>query len=280
MRTLPTLLSILLILLISGCQDDSSPQVKIPPQAAKYSQPSQPVQTEQPETAESAPQEQEEETVSGQSIEITGELKTTGIDEQQNPAQEETSKQVEQERVPPTPPVLEDFQGQPQMSLFPRVGDYQPPLESERHPYWRTFIDHLTKVTGVAENQEDGSRGWVFRSVNTIDSLGYFAPFAVKPNTTYNVSFTLRAELPEGASAGIGVLEFNEFLWIGEQYTEETFKKHYRGVHEGKHLTGKPDGKQTFTFTTGPETGMIHLVLFRDGTHDRNALMFDNIEIK
>ncbi len=87
-------------------------------------------------------------------------------------------------------------------------------------------------------------------------------------------------EFPEGASAGIGVLEFDQFLWIGEQYSEETFKKHYRGVHEGRRVTGKPTGLQGFTFTTGPDTRMIHLVLFREGTHDRNSLMFDNISIK
>ena len=64
------------------------------------------------------------------------------------------------------------------------------------------------------------------------------------------------------------------------QYTEELFKLHYRGSHEGKRLTGEPEGEQTFTFRTGPETKMIHLVLFREGTHDRNSLMFDDIEIK
>ena len=46
-------------------------------------------------------------------------------------------------------------------------------------------------------------------------------------------------------------------------------------------MTGKNSGaKHTFSFTTGPDSGMIHLVLFREGTHDRNALMFDDIEIK
>lgn len=186
--------------------------------------------------------------------------------------------QAEQQR--PSPPVFENFQGEPQLSLFPRVGDYQPDPGSERHPYWRTFIDHLVKVTGVAENQENGSRGWVFRSINSIDSLGYFSPLHVKPNQTYQVSFKLRAELHEEATAGIGVLEFDEFLWIGEQYTEETFKKHYRGVHEGRRLSGKPGGTQSFTFTTGPETNMIHLVLFREGPHDRNSIMFDDISVK
>jgi hypothetical protein len=205
---------------------------------------------------------------------------TATLEQETTPSEEQAASESNPERTPPQPPILEDFQGQPQLSLFPRVGDYQPDPDSERHPYWRTFIDHLVKVTGVAENPEDGSRGWVFRSNNTIDSLGYFAPLAVEPNKNYQVSFKLMIDLGEGASAGIGILEFNEFLWIGEQYTEETFKKHYRGSHEGKRLTGKTGGLQTFNFTTGPDTNMIHIILFREGPHDRNALMFDDIEIK
>lgn len=132
----------------------------------------------------------------------------------------------------------------------------------------------------MAENKADGQRGWVFRSINTVDSLGYFAPLAVEPGKRYQVSFELAAELPEGASAGIGVLEFDEFLWVGEQYPETLYQEHYRGVHEGKRLSGKISGRHEFSFTTGPETQMIHLVLFRDGTHDRNSLMFDNIHIE
>ena len=269
MRTLPLLLAAPLLLLIFGCQEETPPDVKIPPKSPVYNQASQAVDKVESQSV-----------IQDAELEAKTELSIAPDADQSLQEQVEESVEVEQERTPPTPPIKEDFQDQPKLSLFPRVGDYQPPVDSERHPYWRTFIDHLVKVTGVAENQEDGSRGWVFRSINSIDSLGYFAPLAVEPDTTYTVSFKLNAELPEGASAGIGVLEFNEFLWIGEQYTEETFKEHYRGVHEGKRLTGKPSGIQSFSFTTGPETRMIHLVLFRDGTHDRNALMFDDIEIK
>ena len=86
--------------------------------------------------------------------------------------------------------------------------------------------------------------------------------------------------MEEGASAGIGILEFNEFLWIPSQYTEETFKQHYRGSHEGKSQTGTSKGEHSFTFTTSPETKMVHIVLFREGTHDRNSVMFDDIRIE
>jgi hypothetical protein len=211
---------------------------------------------------------------------------TKGTSDQETAAEEEQASegQPEQpgdlEQKPPEPPIFEDFQGDPQLSLFPRAGDFRPTEDSDRLPYWKTFIEHLLKVTGVAEEQETGSRAWVFRSIKSIDSLGYFSPLAVEPQTTYQVSFQLTAELSEGASAGIGILEFNKFLWVPGQYTEETFKQHFSGSHEGKRLTGTNKAEQTFTFTTGPETRMIHLVLFREGTHDRNSVMFDDIRIE
>ena len=184
------------------------------------------------------------------------------------------------DKQPPRPPLREDFQGEPKLPLFPRVGDFQPPSGGERHPDWRSSINHLVKVTGVAENAADGSRGWVFHSIKSIDSLGYFSPVAVEPNKIYQVSFKLIADLPAGASAGMGILEFDEFLWIGEQYTEETYIKHFLEGLEGRRLSGKGHGIHAFAFTTGPETRMVHLVLFRDGTHDLNSLMFDDIEIR
>lgn len=195
-------------------------------------------------------------------------------------ATEETTPAAKEKPVPPTVPIFEDFQGAPKLSLFPRVGDFRPKEGDERLPYWNTFIDHLTKVSGLVENPEDGNKAWSFRSINTIDSLGYFSPLAVEPETTYNVTFKLKAELPEGAMAGLGILDFNEFLWVGEQYTEDLFKEHYRGVHEGLRLAGNVDWQQRdFKFTSGPETRMVHLVLFREGTHDRNSVLFDDIKI-
>jgi hypothetical protein len=185
---------------------------------------------------------------------------------------------VDQE--PPEPPVFENFQGAPQLSLFPRAGDFRPAEDSDRLPYWNTFIEHLVKITNIAEEKTTGSRTWTFRSIKSIDSLGYFSPLGVEPQTAYQVSFKLAAELPEGASAGIGILEFNKFLWIPGQYTEAVFNQHFRGVHEGKRLTGTAKGEYSFNFTTGAETRMIHIVLFREGPHDRNSVMFDDIRIE
>jgi hypothetical protein len=230
-----------LLLLASGCQEDVQ-------QHEAEKEASKPTNTEQTETA---------------------------AEEAPKPTDPEQPQQQ-----PPTPPVFEDFQGEPQLSLFPRAGDFRPADDSDRLPYWNTFIEHLIKVTGVVEEQSSGRRGWTFRSINTIDSVGFFSPLGVEPQTEYKVSFKINADLTEGASAGIGILEFNEFLWVPAQYTDEMYSKHFRGAHEGRRLTGKADGEHSFTFATGPETRMIHLILFREGAHDRNAVMFDDIGIE
>lgn len=187
---------------------------------------------------------------------------------------------VEVEREPPSPPLKEDFQGDPKISLFPRVGDYKPDPGDKTFGYWRAFIDHLVRITKIVEDSSNGNRAWSFRSIDTIDSLGYFAPVAVKPETDYTVSFELAADLPEGASAGIGIIEFGQFLWFKEQYTEKTYRDYFKNVQEGLRLTGKITDSFSFSFRTGSTTSMVHLVLFRDGAHDRKALIFDNIEIK
>ena len=211
---------------------------------------------------------------------ITAETQTSSTEEA--PATTEGSPPPPTEdRPPPTPPLKEDFQGEPRISLFPRVGDFQPPLDDETHSYWRTFIEHLVKITRVVENKGDGNRGWAFRSIDSIDSVGYFAPVAVEPETDYQVTFEMTADLPEGASAGVGILEFDEFLWIGEQYTEGIYQKHSQGFQEGLRFAGTVRGLQTFTFRTGPNTRMVHMVLFREGPHDRSSsLIFDNLEIR
>jgi len=251
MRSLLFATLCLMLFLTTGCQEEPPQTIKSPPQ--------------------SAPDDK------GESKKILDQ--ETAIEEKQT--QEEHREQSgEPEQKPPKPPIFEDFQGDPQLSLFPRAGDFRPAEDSDRLPYWNTFIEHLVKVTGVAEEQETGSRAWVFRSIKSIDSLGYFSPLGVEPHTTYQISFQLAAELTEGASAGIGILEFNQFLWIPGQYTEATFKQHFRGSHEGKRLTGTSKGEHTFTFTTGPETRMIHVVLFREGAHDRNSVMFDDIRVE
>ncbi|PLX79551.1 MAG: hypothetical protein C0615_02295 [Desulfuromonas sp.] len=203
-------------------------------------------------------------------------------DKAETPTQKASPDQAEeQERIPPTPPLFEDFQAKPVLSIFPRVGDYQPAPDDERHPFWLTFIDHLNKVSGLLSNREDGNKAWSFRSVNTIDSVAFFAPLKVEPATTYHVSYRIRAELPEDAKTGIGVLEFDEFLWDGEQYTEETTKKHLLRSSVGIELTGSIEWEErSFEFQTTPKTEMIHLVFYRDGAHSRDPVLIDDIRIE
>ena len=252
MRTLIFLPCLLLLVFTAGCQEEAS------------------------QPAEVALQSTQDQAKAPKEHSLAADLKMATPS---GPDKTEPAEKPEQPAALPSPPVSEDFQGDPQLTLFPRVGDFRPADDSDHLPYWNTFIDHLIKVTGVAEDQATGNRGWVFRGINSIDSVGFFSPLGVEPQTTYQVSFTLAAELVEGASAGIGILEFNEFLWIPGQYTEETFKQHFRGSHEGVRLTGTTKGEHGFTFTTGPETRMIHLILFREGAHDRNSVMFDDIKI-
>jgi len=184
----------------------------------------------------------------------------------------------------PTPPLHETFENKPQLSLFPRVGDFQPPRGDERHPFWETFIEHFTRTSGLSRSpDEPPNHAWSFRSINTIDSVAFFAPVAVEPQTAYTIGFRMQTDLPEGASAGVGILEFDQFLWIGEQFTEETQQEHLSapptvGVSlEGKHSL---DELHQFTITTAPQTRMIHLIFFREGEHSRQTVLLDDVEIK
>lgn len=193
-------------------------------------------------------------------------------------------QQPAEEPTPPEPPLRETFDGKPQLSLFPRVSAFRPEDgDTEGLSYWGTFIDHLTRTSGVVEKAgRDGTRAWAVRSIKGIDSVAFFSPLAVKPQTAYRVSFALKCELPKEATAGVGVIEFDEFLWIGEQYPESLLRQHQTGAREGVRLKGKEGWKEhSFTFTTTPKTRMVHLILFRDGAEDRkHPVLFDDIRIE
>lgn len=182
----------------------------------------------------------------------------------------------------PGPPVLETFQGAPQLSLFPRLGDFRPADGDERLAYWRTYREHLLKTSGMVEaDPVSGNKIFIFRGIKGIDSVGHFAPLAVKPNTNYRVGLKLKAELPEGASTGIGVLEYKQFLWIGEQYTERQHQQFFLNHQELLRVNRTEDWQSfQFDFTSGPQTRMIHLVLFREGpATDRKPVLVDNISV-
>jgi hypothetical protein len=184
------------------------------------------------------------------------------------------------DRTPPGPPLLENFQAAPQLRLFPWVGDFRPAIADGQQTRWQTLIKQLIRGTSIAEDQATGSRAWVFSGIEGNSSSGYFAPLRVEPQTTYQVSFKLTADLQKDSTVGIRIIEFDEFLWIGEQYTEEQYKAHYQGDHKGKCLTGKAKGQQSIIFTTGADTHMIHLVLFQKETTAGDRIMFDDIQVK
>lgn len=187
---------------------------------------------------------------------------------------------AEGEQPPPAPPLREDFEGEPVLSLFPRVGAYCPEEDDrEGLAFWLTYIDHLVRISGPVKGQ-DGI-GFAIRGIRTIDSVGFFSPLAVKPDSTYRVSFRAWTDLPAGGSAGAGILEFDEFLWVPGQYPKSLSDKHFQRGQDGVRLTGRHGGtSQSFSFRTGPKTRMIHLVFFREGTSEREPLVIDDIEIK
>ncbi len=198
-------------------------------------------------------------------------------------ASTQTPEPTVEEQSPPTPPLTENFQGAPQLSLFPRAGAYRPEDDDTNGlQFWRTYIEHLLRTSGpLKESDQSDNVKFGFRSIKGIDSVGIFSPIAVKPATRYQVSALFSCDLVEGASAGIGVLEFDEFQWIGEQFSESMAREHQLGSQSGIRLTGKVENQpQRFDFTTGAETGMIHLVFFRDGTQDRNPVLIDDIHIE
>ncbi len=190
--------------------------------------------------------------------------------------------QVDSEPNPPAPPVLETFQESPQLSLFPRLGDFRPEDGDERLPFWNTYREHLLKTSGVVlTDTVTGNRAFSFRGIKGIDSTGFFAPLVVEPGKNYRLKLKLKAELEDGENTGVGVIEYRDFLWIAEQYTESLHQEYYLDVQELLR-TNKTKGWQDFQLKvkTGSETRMIHLIFFREGEAvSREPVMIDDISI-
>ncbi|MHB1398345.1 MAG: hypothetical protein ACYDAI_04680 [Trichloromonadaceae bacterium] len=192
---------------------------------------------------------------------------------------------VNDPQKPPSPPIHEDFESAPRLSLFPRIGDYRPADDDhERLLYWKTYLEHLSKTSGtivLLPPQQRAGRVFALRSVGKLESVGFFTPLAVLPERSYQVSLAIHTELPEGGVFGVGVVEFDRFLWVGEQYTEELARTHQTGVQMGLELRGQhPWQSYQFRFTTGPRTAMVHLVFFREGAADRRPTLFDEIQVE
>lgn len=180
----------------------------------------------------------------------------------------------------PAPPLKEDFEGEPKLTLFPRVGNFSPEESDKKgQPLWLTYIDHVLRTSGPIKGKN--GTGFAIRSIKSINSIGFFSPLAVEPDTTYRVDFRAWTDLPKGGTAGAGILEFDEFLWFPGQYPKSLSDKHFLHSAMGVTLTGKNSGKvQSFSFRTGPETRMIHLVFFREGTPAKEPLIIDDIEMR
>ncbi|HAD03438.1 MAG: hypothetical protein A2005_02255 [Desulfuromonadales bacterium GWC2_61_20] len=188
------------------------------------------------------------------------------------------------EATAPGPPVRETFDGEPQLSLFPRTGSYRPEDDDkDGSSYWIAFIDHILRTSGMRPGAgRDGSKGWEIHGIKGLESVAFFAPLGVKPATTYRISFDFQGELPKGASAGLGALEFDKFLWIGDQFPKSLVEQHQTAHYPGVTLKGKnPWKSHAFTVTTSARGAMLHLILFRDGPMDRQKpVFFDNIVIE
>lgn len=202
-----------------------------------------------------------------------------------SPASSPLGPGAEGQQEPPAPPLFEDFEGTPRLSLFPRIGDYRPADDDrERLSYWKTFLEHLSKTSGLIDlpaPQQQAGRVFALRSVAGLESVGFFTPLAVLPERSYQVSLAVRTELPEGGVFGVGVLEFDRFLWVGGQYTEKLVRTHQTGVQMGLELRGQhPWQSHQFRFITGPDTAMVHLVFFREGAADRRPALFDDLRIE
>jgi len=187
------------------------------------------------------------------------------------------------EQPPPGPPIHEDFEGEPKLSLFPRIGEFRPEdTDKEGLSLWATYMDHLSRTSGMLTNQ-DAAKGHAFgfRAIKAVDSVGFFSPLAVEPDRGYRCSYRLWCKLPPGGTTGVGILEYDEFLFIADQFPKSLHERHFQGAQLGIKLTDDHAGKiQDFTFRTGPKTRMVHLVFFREGTPDREPVVIDDIDIK
>jgi hypothetical protein len=179
--------------------------------------------------------------------------------------------------------ISEDFEQEPKLSFFPRVGVYRPEDDDTKNlQYWRTYINHIEKTSGVVEGfGKDGGRILGLRSINGAPTLGLFAPLEVSASTDYNISFTCRSKLPEGARAGLRIYEFDSFVMQPSQLSMSQLEDHLVDLQSEAVITGQHEwDRMTLNFTTGDKTRMVHIYFFREGTHDRLPTMIDNITIK
>ena len=241
------LLPLLLLLLLAACDNSSPPAAPAKPAPAATASEKSPASAPAPTAA--------------------------------NPATE-TAKKAQ---TPPAPPVAESFDAKPQLSIFPRIGQYRPEAaDKEQFGVWQAYIDHLIRTSAVQPKTKGDSKDRVltFRSIKGAQSVGFFAPLEVKPDTAYRVRFAFKGKLAKGASAGIGLQEFSEFRWVGEQYTEKENQDYLLGTQQGAQAKSSDQWQEYhFSFRTGARTRMIHLIIYLDGANGRTPVSFDQIRI-
>lgn len=181
---------------------------------------------------------------------------------------------------PPAPPIFETFDSEPQLSLFPRIGESRP--VNEKIDYWQKHIDAFLETSGFAQGKGvNGSNGWTLRGSKSFVSSGFFSPLSVERKTNYRLSFDSKADLQEGGQVRVVVLEFREFQWIGEQYSQNQLDNNLIKSRSGFIVKGKHNWERhNFDFTTTSNTGMIHVSLLFEGKQNTGRAFFDNIRIE
>jgi spermidine synthase len=183
----------------------------------------------------------------------------------------------------PVGSITETFDhGKQRLSLFPRLGSHRPENEEGKDlAVWSANMEQFASSSGIRDGAGiEGSRGLLVKSIAGAGSSAYFAPLAVRPSTVYSVSFAVKSGTEGGGEAGVGLQEFIKFLPTGEQPTGSVIRKFLIGGKDEVRLKGSRNWEtHSFSFRTTPRTRMVHLVFYREGKHDHNPVVFDNLRI-
>jgi len=167
--------------------------------------------------------------------------------------------------------------------ILPYLGGYRPDEEDRAGLLaWSANMDYFTTISGIVQwIGREGSAALSVRSIEDVVSAGYFIPMAVRPSTTYRVEFQMKSLLSLGGEAGAGMLEYDALLPSGEEFTLLANRNHRIGSNVYLRIRGERDWeKHTYTFKTSPRARMVHLLFFREGLHNREPVIFDDIVIR
>jgi hypothetical protein len=186
----------------------------------------------------------------------------------------------------PVDRIVETFDGkQQQLLLLPGAGGYRPADNDDKNRLlWTASIAYLTRISGLLEDSgRGGSRALGLRNLQgvPVSSVSYFAPVAAKASATYRVDFWLRSEMNRGGEGGVGVLEFDVFRLEENQFTRSFNDQHLLRARDQVRIKGPTQWtNHSFSFETTPETKMFHLLFYREGSSDGDAVVFDDVVIE